>query len=809
MQYQTEKKQIHLSVREICDLLHFQNRSDLRAGGASLERMEQGKTAHKALQASLLQGDFAEVSLSVTLSFHDRLYEIAGRADVVRQGTPTIVEEIKSILGKRFSEPDAYHTAQANLTAWLYLQKNRLSSVCVRRTLIRVEDGESKSFNSVFTAAELTEYCLNLLSKIEYRAAILEERYEMRLSSMKTVRFPYPNVRPAQEMMLSECYRDIKRGKRLFLQAPTGIGKTISALFPAVRAMGEGHCDRIFYLTAKTAAAREAYRACGDLFGAGANLRTVHLSAREHLCVNLEAKNDPAGISRHCNPEKCPRLRGFYEKCPDAVCNLLREQNGYPRKTILEAANRAGICPYEFQLELSEFCDILICDYNYVFDPMVYLRRYFEEDARLSGNFVFLIDEAHNLANRASEMYSVVLSLQKGEELLRILTETHPAEPEKEWKYLREYLDTLRKFKSLCRDTLCKNEEGEEQGYSLYHGALPGLSKAATDCRTWADDWLRKHPEDEAEAPLVQFLAPLRRMEAIQPYFDERFLSYIMVQGGDTSVRLICLDPSEILSEKLALSRSAVLFSATLTPLDYFADILGGGKKAIRIALPSPYPAENLCLAAVTGLSVRFEDREKSVRKLVGVIAATASAKQGNYIVYFPSYDYMEKVHEAFVKKYPQVTTVLQTRGMSAEEKETFLNAFADDGKLRVGFCVLGGSFSEGVDLPGGRLIGAVVVGVGLPGLSDERNILRDYYESTRESGYDYAYTYPGMNRVLQAAGRVIRSETDRGVIVLADDRWAEPRYRALMPEHWSGIVYANDAHEIADLAAGFWKKEE
>ena len=806
MQYQTEKKQIHLSVREICDLLHLHSTSDLRSGGSSLDRMEQGKEAHKALQMSLSPGDLAEVSLSVTVPFHGRLYEIAGRADSVRQGMPAIVEEIKSIVGKRFPEPDAYHTAQANLTAWLYLQKQGLSSVCVRRTLVRIEDGESKSFNTVFSAAELNEYCFGLLSRIEYRAELMEERVLLRLPTMRAVKFPYPNVRPAQQMMLSECYRDIKRGKRLFLQAPTGIGKTISALFPAVRAMGEGHCDRVFYLTAKTAAAREAYRACGDLFAAGADLRTVHLSARENLCVNTEAKNDPAGISRHCNPEKCPRLRGFYEKCPDAVCKLLRTQNGYPRKTILEAANRAGICPYEFQLELSEFCDVLVCDYNYVFDPMVYLRRYFEEDARLSGKFVFLIDEAHNLANRASDMYSVILSALQAEELLKLLAETHPAEPETEWKKLKNYIGTLRKLKALCQDTLCKNEAGEEQGYALYHGALPGLSDSVSACRSWAEDWLRKHPEDEVEAPLVQFLTPLRRMEAIQPYFDERFLSYITVLNGDISVRLICLDPSEILSQKLSLAHSAVLFSATLTPLDYFSDILGGGKKAIKIALPSPYPTEHLCLAAVTGLSVRYEDREKSVRKLVGVIAASASGKAGNYIVYFPSYDYMEKVHAAFVKKYPQVTTVLQTRGMTAEAKETFLNAFVDDGALRIGFCVLGGSFSEGVDLPGGRLIGAVVVGVGLPGLSDERNILRDYYEATRESGYDYAYTFPGMNRVLQAAGRVIRSENDRGIIVLADDRWAEPRYQALMPEHWNGIIYANDAHEIADIAVDFWK---
>lgn len=808
MQYLTEKKCIHLSVREICDLLHFHSNTELRSPSASIARMEQGKAAHKAVQQKISELEHAEVAMTVTLSFHNRSYELSGRADLIREGTPPVVEEIKSIPGKKFREPDAYHIAQSNLTAWLYLQKEGLSSVLVRRTLIRVEDGAQKSFDCLMSAEELNRYCFGLLAKIEYRAELLEERATLRIPTMKSAKFPYPNVRPAQELMLRECYRDIKRGKRLFLQAPTGVGKTISALFPAIRAMGEGYCDRVFYLTAKTATAREAYRACADLFQAGVFLRSLHMTAREHLCVNLAAKNDPAGISRHCTPEKCPRLRGFYEKSPNAVCETLRSQSGYPRSLILEVANRYGICPYEFQLELSEFCDVLICDYNYVFDPMVYLRRYLEEGAPLAGKFAFLIDEAHNLAGRASDMYSVLLSANEGEALLEVLRQTHPAETASEWDSLTTYLSVLRGTKDLCKDTLHKTEDGLEEGYALLRGTLPGLVKAASDCLAHATEWLRKHPEDEAEADVVKFTASLRRLDAILPYADERFLSFVTVQNSDVSVNLICLDPSQILSEKLSLAHAAVLFSATLTPLDYFSDILGGGKKAVRVALPSPYSQSHVCIAAVTGISVRYEDREKSIRRLVGIIAATASAKAGNYIVYFPSYEYMQKVYEAFVKKYPQVTTVLQTKGMRPEEREAFLNAFAEDGKLRVGFCVLGGSFSEGVDLPGGRLIGTVIVGVGLPGLSDARNILRDYYENTRESGYDYAYTFPGMNRVLQAAGRVIRSENDRGVIVLADDRWAEPKYKQLMPEHWSHIQYANDAHELADIAVDFWKNQ-
>ncbi|MBO4308537.1 MAG: hypothetical protein J5885_01760 [Clostridia bacterium] len=807
MHYRSEDGIFLLSVREVCDFALLSGDLDLRAGHRSLSRAEQGKDVHKRLQKALGEGDRAEVSVSSRIEHHGRVYEINGRVDAVLCGDPPTVEEIKSVTGRGFSEPNAYHKAQANLTAWLFLREQGLSSVRVRYTLFSLDDEKTKVFEALFSEAELEQFCLSLLSRIEYRAAICEERERVLLPSVGKGRFPYGSVREAQDIMLRECYRDIRRGKRLFMQAPTGVGKTVSALYPAVRALGEGKCDRIFYLTAKTATAREAYRAAADIFRAGSHLRTIVLSSREQLCANEAAKSDPAGISRHCNPKDCPRARDFYDRCAPAICDLIAKQSGYPRATVAEVAERYGICPYEFQLELSEFCDIVICDYNYVFDPMVYLRRYFEADARVSGRFVFLIDEAHNLGDRACAMYSAELSVLPVETLIRALLAAHPSAGD-ELSPFADLIGLLRGMKSLCRDTLTKTEDGTEQGYYFNRSALPHLDGAVSACRECAEIWLRAHAGEDTETELICFISALRRFETVLKFFDDRFLTFVTVRDGDVTVRLICLDPSEILSEKLSLAKSAVLFSATLTPLDYFADILGGGKEAVKVALPSPYDPENLCVAAVP-VNTRYEDREGSVKRLASIIAATVSAKAGNYIVYFPSYDYMEKVQKAFSAKYAKVPVVVQSRGMSAEQREAFLDAFRDDGKLRVGFCVLGGSFSEGVDLPGGRLIGAVVVGVGLPGLSDERNLLRDYYEATRERGYDYAYTYPGMNRVLQAAGRVIRSETDRGVIVLADDRWQEPRYQMLIPEHWNCIRYATNAAELANIAADFWKSSE
>ena len=808
MQYLPEEDRFLLSVREVCDLALTGGDLDQRAGRRSLSRMEQGKEAHKTLQAALGENARAEVPVEADVSCGTHRYRVRGRADAVYFTEPPAVEEIKSVSPRAFGEPNEYHTAQACLTAWLYLLSEGLSSVRVLRTLVRTDDGKTRTFEEVFTADRLADFCRTLLARLDYRAAILEERWKTLLPAVRKARFPYPAVREAQNVMLRECYRDVKRGKRLFLQAPTGVGKTVSALFPAVRALGEGHCDRIFYLTAKNAAAREAYKTAGDLFNAGARLRTVMLTSREQICANPAARADPAGVSRHCDPVHCPRARGYFDRAAAAVCDLLARCSGYPRATIAETAEAYGVCPYEFQLDLSEFCDVIICDYNYVFDPAVHLRRYFEPDATAAGRYVLLIDEAHNLADRACAMYSAELSVLPAEALLTVLRATTDGEGA-DLAPLTAYIAMMRGLKKLCRDTLTRAEDGTEQGYYLNSGMPQGVEKAVAECRAWVETTLKKGVPDDTETELIRFLSALRRFTTVLPYFNERFRCFIAVQNGDVSLRVICLDPSEILAENLARAQAAVLFSATLTPLDYFADILGGGKGAVKVALPSPYDPANLLVAAVTGVSTRFEDREKSVKRIAAVIAATASARPGNYIVYFPSYDYMEKVLKAFQSKYPKVTAVVQTRGMKAEEREAFLAAFRDDGKLRVGFCVLGGSFSEGVDLPGGRLIGAVVVGVGLPGLSDERNLLRDHYEATRERGYDYAYTYPGVNRVLQAAGRVIRGETDRGVIVLADDRWAEPRYKELIPEQWSHIQYAKTPSELANLASDFWQRKK
>jgi len=809
MKYDVECAVAKLSVRELCEMALLSGDLDLRPGMSrrfSAERAAIGAKVHRKLQAEAGVLYDAEVTMTNTTLYRGITYEVSGRADGVLRTDPMTVDEIKTVSGKAFDLPPApLHDAQARCYAYFLCRERDLSRVQIRLTYYRLDDGKTKYLSVEHSAEELREFYFGLLSRVEARVRLLIERMTVSLPSIEQARFPYSSVRRGQDVMIRECYRDVRAGKRLFVEAPTGTGKTISALYPAVRAMGVGSCDKIFYLTAKAAARREAYRAAAKLFEAGARVRTVVLTSREQICRNEAAKCDPMGISGHCNPADCPYAKGFFDRLGAALSDGLSKQHGFSRVAVLELAERYRLCPYELQLELSELCDVVICDYNYVFDPHVYLRRYFDPDAGKGERYVFLIDEAHNLGDRAAAMYSASLDSDAIASLWRALPETEES--------LRERLEglsvTMHGFRRLCEETAFRDEAGVERGYYLNHRPMEKFHAQIAEARATLDTWLRRHRGDELEGAVHACAVELKHFEVVSEHYDERFLTFLEVEGDKMTVRLVCLDPSSILASRLSLAHASVLFSATLTPPDYFADILGGGKDAIRISLPSPFDPSHCCLVAVPTVSTRFEDREKSYRQVSALIAASVSGKKGNYIVYFPSYDYMEKVLECFSKRYPKVQTIVQTRGMEASEREGFLNAFRDDGQLRVGFCVLGGSFSEGIDLPGGQLIGVVIVGTGLPGISNERNILREYYDNTRERGYDYAYVYPGMNRVLQAAGRVIRREEDRGVIVLIDDRYADERTKMLFPEHWCEIQYARKPSELAEMVSLFWENEK
>lgn len=639
----------------------------------------------------------------------------------------------------------------------------------------------------------------NILKKLPL-ARMMCERGKIVLPGAATVKFPYTSLRDGQERMMRECYDAMLAGERLFVQAPTGIGKTISALYPAVKFLGNGRCDKIFYLTAKSSTQTEAYRAAGRLFDCGARLRTIVISSKESCCLmrGIRPRDLPCGSFR------CVNSRASENRVREAVLHLLGLQNGYEQRVIGRVAREFSVCPYELSLELSEYCDIIIADYNYAFDPLVRLERYFADPDNTS-RYIFLVDEAHNLADRTRSMYSAEISLG---DLAHLASLAKSANNAGLCAALDCAAETLGGLRRLCRDNMTRGEDGVLRGYAtdtaLPHGINESFSTLIGECERGM--FTPKGGGDTLAAAAASLYRRLVRFITVAASFESRFLFYCEAEGEAVRAMIYCLDPSEILCGLLERADSAVMFSATLTPLDYFSDILGGGVKSRTLALPSPYRRENLFIAAAGNVSTRYEDRDKTLAQTVSYIAAAVSGKRGNYIAYFPSYKYMMKAVRLFEKKFPRVRLAVQRPDMTRAEREEFLLEFrADDDAMRVGFCVLGGVFSEGIDLPGSRLIGVVIVGVGIPGLSSERNIIRDYYEISRGAGYDYVYTYPGMNSVLQAAGRVIRGEDDRGVVLLIDDRYATGKYAAMYPEHWSGMQYYDSPASLSAAVSGFW----
>lgn len=645
--------------------------------------------------------------------------------------------------------------------------------------------------------AALEKYFLRRLEGHDSMARMLRTRAEQVLPSAAHVTLPYTGLRRGQRLMMQECYDSMCRGVRLFVQAPTGIGKTISALYPAVKYLGQGKCDKIFYVTAKSSTQAEAYKAAGALFCGGAHLRTVVLAAKEYMCLKRE--HISAGI---CDVRHCRYASVSADALAAGVNELLALQNGYDSRVIRRTAEKYGVCPYELSLTLAEYCEIIIADYNYVFDPLVFLRRFFREpgdDAR----YVLLIDEAHNLTDRARDMFSARLDSYDVAALRGQVADMLPELTSQLDGFLNDF-DCMR---SLCAENAVRGEDGVTRAFYISRERDTKFDRHAGEVCRELGRRLNSGSEQPGYAAMAGLYRMLRRYIIAGELCGDKSMLYCQVEGKRVEVRSLCVDPSVVLDARMRRFHSVILFSATLTPPDYFNDLLGGGAGAVNLSLRSPYDDGNLFLGAVTDISTRFEDREKSLARTVSYIAAAVSAKRGNYMVYFPSYDYMHKAAELFAKRFPAVKLLEQTRGMTRTDRDSFLAQFRlGDGAMRVGFCVLGGSFSEGVDLPGQCLIGAVIVGVGIPGLSGERNIMRDYFQLTRECGYDYAYTYPGMNNVLQAAGRVIRSDTDCGIVVLIDDRYATEQYRSMYPEHWRNMQYFCQPASLNAAISEFWR---
>jgi DNA excision repair protein ERCC-2 len=676
----------------------------------------------------------------------------------------------------------------------------------VQLTYLELATGRVTELRQSFSLAELADF-FNATTAIYLEW--LREREEWcreRDKSIRALAFPFPAYRPGQRKLAVAAYRVLANGGRLFLAAPTGIGKTMSVLFPAVKALGEGKLERVFYLTARTVGRTVAEKAVTDLRGAGLKLRTVTLTAREKICVR---------DGHPCDPQTCPLALGYYDRVKPAMREAL-EREEINRSTLEAVGQKHQVCPFELGLDVSVWADAVIGDYNYVFDPRVYLRRHFADDG---GAYGFLVDEAHNLVDRAREMFSAELD---GWEILSVRKAIKHGAPRCA-KALSKLQAEMRKLGRAATDGGEAAEVSDpaaepnlfparaavrvgEAGSSAKQDLPETLMEPLEDALAAAEEWLARNQPAEFREDLLTLYFRLHAFRRTAELYDERYVT-IIEEDAAITVRLFCLDPSRLLREALGRGRAAIFFSATLSPVDYYVTLLGGEPEDPVLQLASPFPPENLAVFIQDRIQTRFKGRAESLGEVAAAIGTLVQGRRGNYLVYFPSYHYLNAVLPKFQAHHPAVMVLVQQPGMSEAERDAFLEAFLAEGaETRVGFAVLGGIFGEGIDLVGERLVGAVIVGVGLPQLCLERDLIRDYFQARNGAGFDYAYIFPGMNRVLQAVGRVIRSETDCGVVLLIDARFKEARYRRLFPAWWWAATVGNPGALEAGVE-GFWEQ--
>jgi len=776
------KQALKISVRDLVG--HVLCSGDLVFEFLSAPRPLEAIRIHQKIQQSRPQSYRAEVTVSHQIETDLFVLKIGGRIDGIDQNPDRVlVEEIKTTtrsLDDFSGNPDPVHWGQLKSYAYLYARQQDLNAVDTQLTYYQMDTHEIREFRRHFTVAELTTFFQNLVAGYLEWAETIVTWGSLRDESIRHLEFPFSRYRPGQREMAVAVYRTIKNGRQLLVQAATGIGKTMAAVFPALKAVVEGFSVKIFYLTARTTGRIAAEKALDTLRQKGLRLKSLTITAKDKICFNPDSA---------CHPDECEYSRGHFDRINDALKDMFH-RDAFTRHDLEQVARSHRVCPFEFSLELSRWADWVICDYNYAFDPRVFLRRFFLEEA---GDYTFLIDEAHNLVDRSREMFSAEIFKQPILDLRRTIRKELP-----------------RIFKSLGKvnSWMVKARKKCELHGSAHHEKEPPddlLPLLHTFLRL-TEHWLSRNVKAPFREELLDLYFATTCFLRVAEEYDKGYATCFEKIKKDLKLKLFCIDPSGQLQNALTRCRSAVFFSATMTPMPYFRKMLGCGETANHLILPSPFPEKNFGLFIADGISTLFRQRGKTKQEVARAIRSLIDQKKGNYLIFFPSYEYMLMVFEIFNTQWPEIATILQTPGMSEDEREQFLALFNQENpQTLAGFAVMGGIFGEGIDLTGDRLSGAAVVGVGLPGISLERELIREYFAQTLQAGFEYAYQYPGINRVLQAAGRVIRSETDRGVVLLIDRRYSAPRYRSLLPEEWEPRR-VQDPRQFAEALDKFWR---
>ena len=779
-----QKKQVRISVRALVEfVLRSGDIDNRRSGAAQKDAMAAGTRIHKKIQKRMGGNYRAEVPLKYAALDEEEDIEllVEGRADgIFEEDGIVTIDEIKGVYMdlERLTEPVAVHMAQAMCYGYFYCCDRNLDGVRIQLTYCNLETEEIRRFHEDRSKEELEAWFRSVIHEYFKWARYLCHHELQRNQSISGLEFPFP-YREGQRDLAVAVYKTISRKKRLFIQAPTGIGKTLSTIFPAVQAMGAGKASKVFYLTAKTITRTVAEEAFRILRSRGLVFTAVTITAKEKLCPMEKAE---------CNPEACPYAKGHFDRVNEAVFDILHLEQEMDRETVLRYAEKYRVCPFEFCLDISSWTDGIICDYNYVFDPNVRLKRYFADGA--SGDYRVLVDEAHNRVARAREMYSASVDKEDFLEVKRIIKGKSPR--------LERQLDRCNKLLLSM-----KRECGDWQLLEDVTGLAAGIMTAFSYMETFMEEF----PEFPERETVLDFYFCLRDFLNVYEELDGHYRIYEENrEDGSFLVRLFCVDPSRLLSRCMDQGASTILFSATLLPVRYYKTLLSGNQEDYAVYVNSPFPEENRLLMVAEDVSSRYTRRSPSeYRKVADYIRIVTQSRPGNYMVFFPSYQYMGEIEEILEEEPLKADLLVQGQGMGEAEKAEFLEEFEKERSHSLAaFCVMGGVFSEGIDLKEERLIGVIVVGTGLPMVCVEQEVLKGYFDETEEKGFDFSYQYPGMNKVLQAAGRVIRTPGDRGVILLLDDRFLRRDHLELFPREWEHFQVVNRGN-AARCLEDFW----
>lgn len=756
---------------------------DLQTEYLSNYDLKIGTKAHEFLQSQYLEKDEKEFYIKKEVECLGEKYLLHGFIDgVLNRHEEIIIEEIKSTstdLDEINLDYHKEHLAQAKIYAYMYGLEHNISKMHIRLTYISTVDYQTKSFDQLLEIDELEDFVFTLLTDYVGWLKLLEATNQKRNETIASISFPFEHEREGQRALMTATYKALTQKEILYTIAPTGIGKTMATMFSGLKSLKD--TDKLFYLTAKGSGKNSPIEALNILADKGLKIKAIDITAKKKICNAKMA---------HCNPDDCPFAKGYFDKLKQATEEIYKEYDIYSSDIILDITNKYQICAFEFSLNLSYYCDVVIADYNYAFDPKAQLIRYFEDD---SYKPKLLVDEAHNLISRSKEMYSAHINEF---DIINVRSKLNEFKPSvrKCCNKILEIFDNYRE--EIAVNTLFVDKSMNEELNIL-------LRELLTKC----DDIFEHNKKIKDKDLILESYFKILDFLRISEYFSETHRMLVKLDNDVVNIYYLCLDASKFILDTIHSSvYGIVFFSATLYPIKYYSNLLTQGEGKY-LELPSPFEPNNLDIIINNEISTKYKNRIYSVDKIIETIEVLSSTKPGNYIVFFPSYQYLNMVVSQIVE--PDFEIIIQKNDLNEEDKNKIIDKFKTTTNNKFGFFVMGGTFSEGIDFIGDSLSGVIIVGVGLPMVCDENNLLKEYFDNIYDSGFDYAYTYPGFNKVIQAVGRVIRDYTDRGVAILMDERFGYSSYKELFPPHWKNIKYISKKHNLKQELLDFSKKDK